>query len=82
MAAPQCFLIPGFYPGPLSHPLENNMAAAGNITVKLVPEARQVHILRHILDIRERELLEVKGPCRNKRCKLHYAHSGPCDEPQ
>lgn len=28
----------------------------------------------------KRELLELKGPCSNKRCRLHYAHSGPCDE--
>jgi len=23
--------------------------------------------------------LALKGPCRNKCCCLHYAHSGPCD---
>lgn len=28
---------------------------------------------------RERELLELKGPCSDKTCRLHYAHSGPCD---
>lgn len=36
--------------------------------------------LRSILAERERELLEVKGPCSNLRCSLHYAHSGPCGE--
>lgn len=34
---------------------------------------------RRVLADRERELLELKGPCSNKRCRLHYAHSGPCD---
>jgi hypothetical protein len=29
--------------------------------------------------VRERELLELKGPCSTKTCRLHYAHSGPCD---
>lgn len=32
-----------------------------------------------VLAIREQELLDLKGPCSNKRCRLHYAHSGPCD---
>lgn len=30
-----------------------------------------------VLADRERELLELKGPCST--CRLHYAHSGPCD---
>lgn len=25
------------------------------------------------------ELLRLKGPCSNSNCKLHYAHSGPCE---
>jgi hypothetical protein len=29
-----------------------------------------------LLQDRERELLELKGPCST--CTLHYAHSGPC----
>lgn len=29
-----------------------------------------------VLAERERELLELKGPCST--CPLHYAHSGPC----
>lgn len=33
-----------------------------------------------VLAERERELLELKGPCSNKACRLHYAHAGPCDE--
>lgn len=32
-----------------------------------------------VLADRERELLEIKGPCSAVRCRLHYAHSGPCD---
>lgn len=28
---------------------------------------------------RERELLELKGPCSTASCRLHYAHAGPCD---
>lgn len=36
-----------------------------------------------VLAIREGELLTLKGPCggRDRRgsCRLHYAHSGPCD---
>ena len=32
-----------------------------------------------VLADRERELLDLKGPCSNSRCRLHYAHSGPCD---
>lgn len=31
-----------------------------------------------VLRERERELLELKGPCSNKACPLHYAHAGPC----
>lgn len=34
---------------------------------------------REILRIREGELQDLKGPCRNSSCRLHYAHSGPCD---
>lgn len=35
--------------------------------------------LRRILADRERELLALKGPCSAKTCRMHYAHSGPCD---
>ena len=35
--------------------------------------------LRHILADREAELFRLKGPCSNKSCSLHYAHSGPCN---
>ena len=39
----------------------------------------RVSALEAVLIDRERELLEVKGPCSSSRCRLHYAHSGPCD---
>lgn len=32
-----------------------------------------------VLAERERELLELKGPCSTAACRLHYAHAGPCD---
>ncbi|WP_346536963.1 hypothetical protein [Micromonospora sp. DPT] len=38
-----------------------------------------VAALRRVLAERERELLELKGPCSVDRCSLHYAHSGPCE---
>lgn len=41
--------------------------------------ARRVAALESILSDRERELLELKGPCSARGCRLHYAHSGPCD---
>lgn len=31
---------------------------------------------------RERELLNLKGPCSTPECVLHYAHAGPCDLPR
>lgn len=34
--------------------------------------------LKVVLADRERELWDLKGPCSNKECRLHYAHSGPC----
>jgi hypothetical protein len=40
---------------------------------------RKLAAVRTVLVDRERELREVKGPCSNKLCCLHYAHSGPCD---
>jgi hypothetical protein len=39
----------------------------------------EVRALRSVLADRERELLAIKGPCSNETCRLHYAHSGPCD---
>jgi hypothetical protein len=34
-----------------------------------------------VLAERERELLELKGPCSTAACRLHYAHAGPCAVP-
>lgn len=39
---------------------------------------RHIRMLESIIAIRDKELLEVKGPCSNKDCRLHYAHAGPC----
>jgi 3-deoxy-D-arabino-heptulosonate 7-phosphate (DAHP) synthase len=39
----------------------------------------RVMALESVLRERERELLEIKGPCSNSDCGLHYAHRGPCD---
>jgi hypothetical protein len=36
--------------------------------------------LRFVLAERERELMQIKGPCSNMKCVLHYAHFGPCNE--
>ncbi len=40
----------------------------------------EVSSLRFVLAERERELLQIKGPCSNMSCVLHYAHFGPCNE--
>jgi hypothetical protein len=40
---------------------------------------RKLTAVRAVLAYRERELLQLKGPCSTKLCRLHYAHSGPCD---
>ena len=34
---------------------------------------------RAVLGYREQELLALKGPCSSSACRLHHAHSGPCD---
>ncbi|HEY9263238.1 MAG TPA: hypothetical protein VIQ11_01375 [Mycobacterium sp.] len=41
--------------------------------------AHLLHATRAVLAERERELLELKGPCSTTACRLHYAHSGPCN---
>lgn len=35
--------------------------------------------VKAVLAKREAELLELKGPCSNQHCRLHFAHAGPCD---
>jgi hypothetical protein len=32
-----------------------------------------------VLRIREKELLQIKGPCGQDHCRLHASHIGPCD---
>lgn len=46
---------------------------------KAIDRAAKVSATRAVLADRERELLELKGPCSSAACRLHYAHSGPCD---
>jgi hypothetical protein len=46
---------------------------------KAIEKAAHISATRAVLADRERELLELKGPCSNTGCRLHYAHSGPCD---
>lgn len=46
---------------------------------KAIEKAAKVSATMAVLADRERELLELKGPCSNAACRLHYAHSGPCD---
>ena len=50
----------------------------------LTPNAGVVSLHKYeaavmVLATRERELLALKGPCSTWPCRLHYAHSGPCD---
>lgn len=44
------------------------------------PTRAQFDAVRAVLGYREAELLALKGPCSNKACSLHRAHSGPCAE--
>lgn len=46
---------------------------------KVARAAARERALQAVLDVRERELLALKGPCSTIECVLHYAHSGPCD---
>lgn len=45
-------------------------------TTDTVP-AYRLRATQAVLAYREAELLRLKGPCST--CRLHYAHSGPCD---
>lgn len=49
---------------------------------KEIDKAGRISATRAVLADRERELLELKGPCSSAGCRLHYAHSGPCDVKQ
>jgi hypothetical protein len=53
---------------------ENDFDHYFNATQRLTT---QLDAALFVLAERERELLELKGPCST--CPLHYAHSGPCD---
>jgi hypothetical protein len=59
----------------------SNATEPSSSEVNLAIAARVIS-LSNILAIRERELLEAKGPCSNAKCMLHRAHAGPCDEPR
>lgn len=48
-------------------------------TPRYISDREKVASCRAVLAERERELLTLKGPCSNRDCRLHYAHSGPCD---
>jgi len=48
------------------------------VEVSAVPKYR-LDAAKFVLQERERELLALKGPCSFEDCRLHYAHSGPCD---
>ena len=51
----------------------------GERTHQVVELQAKLTASRAVCADRERELLELKGPCSNAKCRLHYAHSGPCD---
>ncbi|MEV6297830.1 hypothetical protein AB0M02_00320 [Actinoplanes sp. NPDC051861] len=54
--------------------------ATVHLQVEGMPEVKaRISALTSVLAERERELLELKGPCSSTACRLHYAHSGPCD---
>jgi hypothetical protein len=46
---------------------------------KAIEKAAHIGATRAVLADREAELLRLKGPCSSTGCRLHYAHSGPCD---
>ena len=61
------------------------LVAAMDAVERLEAEVKRLRVRwraeRAVCDVRERELLTLKGPCRVEGCRLHYAHSGPCDIP-
>ncbi len=57
--------------------VESSLAAAGRDVYLQIRQLRaKLEAARAVRAERERELLELKGPCST--CSLHYAHSGPC----
>lgn len=45
--------------------------------VEMVPKYL-LDAAKSVLADREKELLELKGPCTTEYCRLHRAHSGIC----
>lgn len=71
-------------PAPHKTSPEDNVSIADPIAISA--QLREIRDLKAklaaakaVLADRERELLELKGTCST--CRLHYAHSGPCDIP-
>lgn len=55
--------------------------AAQKAAARTLGAAQRLVVATHmVLVIREKELLDLKGPCSNKDCPLHFAHAGPCTE--
>jgi len=53
---------------------------AGSFSYQAVNDLiAQLRATKAVLAIREEELIQIRGTCRNPNCRLHYAHSGPCD---
>jgi hypothetical protein len=53
----------------------NTKDGTNNATVSL---QSRYEAAKYALSVREGELLELKGPCADRLCRLHYAHKGPC----
>lgn len=60
-------------------PDEDDFTHYFNATQRLTAQLRAT---RAVCAERERELLELKGPCRCAGCRLHRAHAGPCNIPE
>lgn len=52
--------------------------AKASSSQEMVP-AYKLRAVFAVLAEREAELLEIKGPCSDNECCLHYAHRGPHD---
>lgn len=55
------------------------MTAPDEIRERCPDAEHRLKAVEFVLAERERELLALKGPCSFRSCRLHYAHSGPCD---
>lgn len=55
------------------------MVEAGSFSYQAVNDLlAQLRAVKAALAMREEELIQIRGVCRNPTCRLHYAHSGPC----